>query len=174
MRIRRAIAIVILLIVIVGIVFAVRSCLTPAPAPIRIKSGQSTILSEIKWTVISVLKTRQVGPDDGRLNANAWFLVVDLYLTNAGKNKVELDPAAFKLTDNSDKSYAVDKKATDAQIKGLANPKLMSVFNAAISSQAKQRVVMVFSIPETSGKLVLNVDKSSVGADRNLIIDLGF
>jgi hypothetical protein len=174
MKIRQAIAIVVLLLAIVTIVFGIRACTAPAPAPSRIKSGQSTILGDVKWTVISVLKTRSVGPDDGRVEADAWFLVVDLYLTNGGKDKLTLDPEGFKLSDNTKNSYSIDKKATDAQLKGLANPKLASIFNATITTNAKQRVVLVFAIPETSSALVLNVDGSSVGADRDLIIDLGF
>lgn len=171
---RRIIAVVVAITMLVMVVLIVRACQKPASAPLHIGSGQSTVLTDIKWSVISVLKTRSVGPDDGRIYAKNWFLVVDLYLTNARKEKVELEPTAFTLTDGGKNSYQIDRKATDAQVAGLANPKLLSIFAANVLPKAKQRVVMVFAIPETADKLVLNVDGLSIGADRDLIIDLGF
>lgn len=174
MRTRRVIAIAVLLVVYAGVIVTVRACQKSAPAPVRIKSGQVTVLGDVKWTVINVLKTDAVGSDDGKVNAKNWFLLVDLYLTNGGEKKVTLNPAALTLTDGNKNSYQIDKKATDAYIKGLSNPKLLSVFATTIPVQTKKRSVMVFSIPETANKLVLNVDRSSVGADRDLIIDLGF
>ncbi len=171
--IRRIIAVAIIIAALVAIVLIVRACRAPAAEPVVIKSGQATQLGGIKWSVISVLKTRDVGPQDTRVTAKNWFLIVDLYLTNTG-GKITLKPEAFNLKDGAGKTYQIDRKATDAQIKGLANPKLASVYSASILAKEKQRVVMVFAIPESAIKLKLNVDGGLIGADRNLQIDLGF
>ena len=171
---RRIIAIILIVAALTAVVLLVRACRAPAAEPVTIKSGQSAKLGGINWSVISVLKTRDVGPADTKLTAPNWFLVVDLYLTNTGADKITLNPDAFTLTDGAAKTYKIDKAATDAQIKGLANPKLVSVYSATIIPKEKKRVVMLFSIPESAVKLMLNVDGDSIGADRGLKIDLGF
>jgi|GEM_PF-2670922 len=172
--IRRIIAIVIIIIALAAIVLIVRAGRAPAVKPVSIKSGESAKLGGINWSVISVLKTRDVGQAGAKVTAPDWFLIVDFYLTNIGDQKITLKPEAFTLKDGAGKTYVIDKKATDAQIKGLANPKLVSVYSASILTKEKQRVVMVFAIPEAATKLVLNVDGAAIGADRNLQINLGF
>lgn len=172
--IRRIIAIAIIIAALIAIVLIIRACRAPAAEPVAIKSGQSAKLGGIDWSVISVLKTRDVGPSDAKVTAPDWFLIVDFYLTNIGDQKITLKPEAFELKDGAGKRYLIDKKATDAQIKGLNNPKLVSVYSASITVKEKQRVVMVFAIPESATELTLHVDGAAVGADRNLQIDLGF
>jgi hypothetical protein len=171
---KRIIAIALVVVLLVAIVLVVRACTGAGAAPIKIKSGQSTKLGGLNWSVISVLKTRDVGPPDNKLTAKNWFLVVDLYLINSGTDKVTLKPEAFTLSDAAGKTYEVDKKATDAQIKGLSNVKLESVFSTVIPPKQKQRVVMLFAIPDTAKKLMLNVSGAAIGANQGIQIDLGF
>ncbi len=171
---RNILGIIILVVAIAAIIFIVRAYVKPAPKPVTIKSGTSASISGVKWSVVSVLKTRQIGPPGQTTMAKGWYLVVDLYLVNNSHQQINLDPTALTLVDNRQKEYSVSKTATDKQLINLANPKVLSIYQAAVAPGGRKRVVTVFEISEDASVLLLKVNGGKIGSDRDLHIDLGF
>lgn len=161
-------------IVIIVSFLSAAGCASRRSAPLTIRSGETAKLGGIQWTVVSSVKTREVGPEKGRVNAKGWFMVLDLSLANSGNEKIKLKPEALVLDDAAGQKFSIDKKATDAYVKGLANPEVASVFSASIAPGAKKNVAVVYAISEKATKLSLKINGSSIGADRDLQIDLGF
>lgn len=164
-------AIAILIVIASGLV--IRNC-GAKPAPISIKSGQTRALGSINWSIVSVMKVRTIEPSGANLNAKGWFLIVDLYLTNQGKKAIQFNSDSIILTDSSGKTYAPDKKATDAQLKAQGSSTVSSIFNTTLNPGKQQRLVAAFDVSETANKLKMTIRGSNYGSKQDLIIDLGF
>lgn len=165
-------AVAILIVIVSGLV--IRNCGAGNRETITVKSGQARDVGSINWSVVSVMKVRTIQPEGANLTAKGWFLIVDLYLTNNAKDKIQFDPNSLSLTDSSGQTYTPNKTATEAQIKAQANSEIGSVYNTALNPGKKQRLAVAFDITETATKLKLKIKGSGFNASQDLVIDLGF
>jgi hypothetical protein len=165
-------AVAIVIVIVAGLV--IRNCGIGGRETVSIKSGQTKTLGSINWSVVSVLKVKAIQPSGVNLTSAGWFLIVDMYLSNTTQETVQLKSDSFTLTDDAGKTYSPDKKATDAQLKAMQSLDISSIFNASLKPSSKHRVMMVFDITETAAKLKLKAAASDYGANKDLVIDLGF
>jgi hypothetical protein len=170
---RRIITAIIAILIVIGSGLVIRNC-GAKPAPISIKSGQTRSMGSVSWSIVSVMKVRAIQPSGANLTAKGWFLIVDFYLTNQGKNAIQFNANAITLTDSSGKTYSPDKAATDAQIKAQGSSTVSSVFNTTLNPGKQQRLTAAFDITETANKLKMTIQGNKYGSKQDLIIDLGF
>ena len=171
---RRWITLAAAIVIVIAGSLTIRACVGNTEPPIKIGSGESKQLGDVKWQVVSVLKTQEIGAADSGLKAKDWFMVVDLYLTNGAEEKIAFDPATVSLVDGKDKEYSLNKQATDKQLKIQANPKTASMFSGTIEPKQSKRLVGVYDIPQTATTMRLRVSGKAYGSDKDLEIALGF
>lgn len=164
-------AVAVLIVITGGLV--IRNC-GAKPELVKIKSGQTRSVGEVKWQVVSVMKVKTIEPSGANLQASGWFLIVDLYLTNLGKDKIEFDPESLTVTDSTGKAYPPHAKATATQVKVQQNPEIKSIYNTTIDPGKTQRLAGAFEIGEVATKLQLKVLGKSYGSNQDLVIELGF
>lgn len=162
----------ILIVIVSGLV--IRNCGTGKQEEVKIKSGQTRSMGSVKWSIVSVMKVRTIEPSGANITANGWFMVIDFYLTNQSKEKIQFNADSLVLTDGSGKTYAPNKKATEAQLKSMGNSEVGSIFNTALNPGKQQRLSGAFDISETATKLQLRILGDKYGSKEDLVIDLGF
>ena len=160
-------------IVLIGLVLVIRSCAV-TPAAVKVSSGQVTSLGDVKWQVVSALKTKQISLSGQVVTAKGWYMVIDLYLDNTGRSDLTFDPSSLVLKDGKGVAYPADRSATDKQIAQLANSGVVSIFGAKLPAGQKKRFAGVFDIAETATQLQLTILGNKYGTNKDLVIALGF
>jgi hypothetical protein len=172
-QLRRYMAAAAVVIVLIAAVIGIRSCLQPQ-TKVKVGSGQVTSLGDVKWQVVSVLKTKQISLSGKAITAKGWYMIIDLYLENTGKSTLTFDPASIELKDGKGVAYTADHAATDKQIGQTASASLGSIFGATLKGGEKKRFVGVFDISETATAMQLTILGSKYGSNKDLVIALGF
>jgi hypothetical protein len=172
-QLRRYLAAAAVVVVLIAAVIGIRSCLQPQ-TKVKVGSGQVSSLGDVKWQVVSVLKTKQISLSGQAVTAKGWYMIVDVYLENNGKSTLTFDPASMVLQDGKGVAYAADQAATDKQIGQTASSGLASIFGAKLKGGEKKRFVGVFDIAETATAMQLTILGSKYGSNKDLVIALGF
>ena len=166
------------MIVAVGCLIALLLTLVPActsgEKPKQMNAGETTRIGDFRWSVSSVLKTQEIGPQNEKTKATGSFIITGMTVRNEVKKKNEIDPSSIELIDSKERIYKPDKNLTAAYLKQIESDKNKNIYNTKFLPLEKHIIYAVFDVKKDATDLSLIVLASKTGAEQDVIFKVGF
>lgn len=135
--------------------------------------GETIKVGDVKYTVTTVDKTKEVGSEANKLKAKGNYIVVDMTIENIGKDRAEFDGDMAKLWDESEQAYDLDLEASAAACSASGIADTVNVWFGAVEPGETVKTRAVFDLAPDIKDLKIELRNPEIGSEERGFVKLG-